>query len=140
MSRTGVQASRGALSRPWRMLTVADKVLIVAVVVGASGLAFHQRLESRSGDELAVEANGQFQGTYSMHQAQWLRVEGPLGTSQVEVGPRGARVAASPCANQLCVRQGWIRRQGEIVACLPNRLMLRIAAGPDRPEVDAVTR
>ncbi len=66
-----------------------------------------------------------------------VRVGGPLGETVVEVAPDGVRVASSPCPLQLCVRQGWVRRPGGVVACLPNRVAVRVAG---REGVDAVGR
>ncbi|MBI5015392.1 MAG: NusG domain II-containing protein [Deltaproteobacteria bacterium] len=71
-------------------------------------------------------------------------VPGPLGVTTVELDPAGARVVASPCPNRLCLRAGRISRPGQVVACVPNRVALRLV-GPDHPHrrreaVDAVTR
>lgn len=73
-----------------------------------------------------------------------LAVRGPLGVTVVEVGPSGARIAASPCPNQLCVRAGAVGGRTPLVACVPNRVALRLAPSVKRPDggkgVDAVAR
>lgn len=89
------------------------------------------------GSQLVVECPGRSQ-RHPLGLAQVFVVEGPLGQSRVEIAGGQARIAASPCPEQRCVRQGWIRRQGEIAACLPNRVVLRVegAAGA----MDALSR
>ncbi len=67
-------------------------------------------------------------------------VAGPLGVTVVEVGPRGGRVVASPCAGQVCVRAGEVTRPGQVVACLPNRVAVRLVGGASGEGVDAVAR
>ena len=51
-----------------------------------------------------------------------------------------ARMEDADCPDQICVRQGKIRAQGETIICLPNRVVVRITGTgePDGEEVDAV--
>jgi hypothetical protein len=59
--------------------------------------------------------------------AQSVKVKGALGYSKVEVEDGMARIASSPCPDQICVHVfGWISRDGEISVCLPNGVMLQI--------------
>ncbi|MYI60489.1 MAG: hypothetical protein F4105_02245, partial [Gemmatimonadetes bacterium] len=41
--------------------------------------------------------------------------------------PKGARVLSAPCVHKICMRRGWIQRAGDVAACVPNGLVLRIA-------------
>ncbi len=60
-------------------------------------------------------------------EAQSVEVKGVLGHSKVEVEDGMARIARSPCPDQICVHVfGWISRDGEISVCLPNGVMLQI--------------
>lgn len=124
----------------WRLLTWADRLLILAAVAIAAGLLAHQRFRGQTGVEVVIAVEGKIQGIYPLDRAQILEVKGPLGTSVVEIGLRGARVISSPCANQLCVRQGWVQRSGGVVACVPNRLVLEIRGEGGRDTLDAVSR
>jgi hypothetical protein len=72
--------------------------------------------------------------------ARLVPVAGRLGTTEVQIGPQGARVLASPCANQACVRQGWVSHAGAVVACLPNRVVVVIVGPARRGDPDAVSR
>ena len=69
-----------------------------------------------------------------------LRVGGPLGESVLHLGPEGVRFLSSPCPLQLCVRSGRVVRPGALVACLPNRVAVRVLGGVPRETVDAVGR
>jgi len=57
-------------------------------------------------------------------------------TPRLTVAVKGGRIAitGSDCPDKTCVRTGFIGVPGQITACLPNRLMIRIAGGG----VDAV--
>jgi hypothetical protein len=58
-----------------------------------------------------------------------LAVPGPLGDTVVELRDGEVRVLSSPCANQTCVTAGRIHSRGQWVACLPNRVLLRVEGG-----------
>lgn len=62
-------------------------------------------------------------------------LKGPLGLTRLEIGNGSARVTASPCPYKVCIGMGKIGREGEIVACVPNRLLLQVVGtGDDEKE------
>ena len=44
------------------------------------------------------------------------------------------RFAHADCPDQICVHTGWISRSGELAACVPGHLVLRINAEQDQTE------
>lgn len=75
---------------------------------------------------------------YPLDQDREIDVEGPLGKSHVDIQKGAAFVHDSPCTNQICVSMGKISRPGQWVACLPNRIFVRITGrAPEGREVDA---
>jgi hypothetical protein len=60
-----------------------------------------------------------------------VSVAGPLGTTTVELRGGRARVLASPCTNQLCIAAGTIHGRGQWLACLPNKVLVRVEARDD---------
>ena len=56
-------------------------------------------------------------------------VDGPLGTTTVEIRDHKVRVAEDPGPRQICVRQGWIERSGAWLACLPSRMSTVFVVG-----------
>ncbi|MCC7264343.1 MAG: NusG domain II-containing protein [Candidatus Latescibacteria bacterium] len=89
-----------------------------------------------AGTVLVLDSPGQSQ-RHPLAEDQVLLVGGPLGFSRVAIQGGQACFVSSPCPEQRCVSQGWIRRQGETAACLPNQIALHIE-GPGA--VDALSR
>lgn len=58
-----------------------------------------------------------------------IRVEGPLGVTEVVVGGGRALIKSSPCSDQLCVGWGEIHKKGQVLLCAPNRVSVRIEGG-----------
>ncbi|MFQ3619698.1 MAG: NusG domain II-containing protein [Spirochaetales bacterium] len=67
-----------------------------------------------------------------------LDIPGPLGNTHVILQNGAAFVDHSPCRDKICIHMGKIRRNGEWIACLPNRVFLRIQSKQEE-EVDAST-
>lgn len=131
--------SRGTWRRVWALLTVADRVLILTLVILGGGSVVLLGALRPEGEVVVIEGE---QGTVAeMHWGvvDTVDVQGPLGITRVVIGPKGARVISSPCPQQLCVRAGIIHRQGDLNACVPNRVVIRIAGTSENP-VDAIVR
>ena len=76
-----------------------------------------------------VRQNGQVVAELALNRAKTLRVTGPLGETVIELpGDGRARVLSDPGPRQYCVRQGWLRRNGEMAICAPNQVSLQMAA------------
>jgi hypothetical protein len=131
---------RGLVAQVWQVLTWGDRLLILALAVASAILLVGQSDRGHPGVSLRVEVGGKTTGGYPLADDQVLRVQGPLGVSQVEIAGRAVRVLASPCREQLCVRQGWVRNRGEVVVCVPNQLLLQIDGAQPGADLDAVSR
>lgn len=68
-------------------------------------------------------------------------IPGPIGTTIVHIHEGHAAIVESPCANQLCVLSGAISEPNQWVACLPNKVFVRIIsqAVSDEGAIDAGT-
>lgn len=62
-------------------------------------------------------------------------------TIRVEEGR--ARVLTADCPDRVCVVTGWLSRPGQLAACVPGRMLLRVEAGTadaSPGDVDVVSR
>ena len=97
---------------------LAGAGLVVALTLYAWGGA--------QGDTAVIRAAGQIVETASLTRARMLAVDGPLGTTRIEIQPGRARIARDPSPRQLCVKQGWLTQSGQAALCLPNQVSLEI--------------
>lgn len=65
-----------------------------------------------------------------------VRVPGTLGETVIEIRDGRVRVVASPCAQKLCLRAGWLESAGDATACVPNKVSVALL-GED-PRFDAI--
>lgn len=65
-----------------------------------------------------------------------MALAGPVGTTRVSISEYAVQVLDSDCPNRLCVRAGRISRPGQVLVCLPNRVVVRLVGGT----LDGTTR
>lgn len=73
-----------------------------------------------------------------LRQPQTVSFQGLRGEVIVEVTGRRIRVRSSVCPNQFCVKQGFVSRPGQMLVCVPNRLVILIT-GTQQSDLDAIT-
>lgn len=111
-------------------MTLADRLLLLLSTIGIASLAFF----TWQGEGLAsdrVEIRTPFATEhYALQQDQTVTVRGALGLSEIQIQQRQVRFVNSPCASGFCIHQGWAKGTGEVRACLPNQISLRLLGGP----------
>jgi len=85
-------------------------------------------------------------GVKKLAEAATFDIQGAFGAMTLQIANNGIRVQRSSCPNQVCVRQGAARRPGEMLVCVPNRLVILIQGyappldrAPQESRGDAVT-
>ncbi|MDR2181642.1 MAG: NusG domain II-containing protein [Treponema sp.] len=119
-----------ARPRPWDFcalaLSAAVSVFFFVYAYGGEGGA---RLYIQDGRRTLV---------YSLDEDREVSTAGPLGETRIVIRGGLAAVKDSPCRDKLCVSMGHIGRRGGWIACLPNRVFLRVQGqGPSGEDVDA---
>jgi hypothetical protein len=107
------------------ILRGGDLGVLVAGAGVVAALAVHG-WRGDAGDTAVIRAGGHVVETAALTHAQRFRVDGPLGTTLIEIAPGRARVAADPSPRQLCVKQGWLTLAGQAALCLPNQVSVEI--------------
>lgn len=107
------------------LLKLGDWLTLLLGGATVVGLAMHFWCGAQ-GDTLLVRAQGKLVEQTNLRSARTLTVAGPLGNTLIEIQPGRARVARDPSPRQLCVKQGWLSRAGEMTLCLPNQVSVEI--------------
>lgn len=121
-------------------ITIGDGVLMFALMVVAGVLFFLMPGWVLSGStEVEIRSNDRVAGRYSLDTDRVVEVSGPLGKSIVEIKDGRARILSSPCPHKLCIRMGQIGKEGGVLVCVPNKIV--VSVGNQRSDgLDAVSR
>ncbi len=110
----------------WYRLTPLDRIITVVMIIVCGFLFAFFGLRS-PGKDVVVTQDGNTVFTAPLTDARNVELRGPLGITRLEINKGVARIVASPCPYKVCVSMGEISRQGEIIACVPNRLLVQVA-------------
>jgi hypothetical protein len=117
-----------------KLFDYVSVLVAVGVVGGFAVVAFSK---SEPGAIVRIQADDR-EFVYSLDEPTRFAVDGPLGSTEIEIDGNRVRVIDSPCRDKICVSGGWISQSGQWVACLPNRVFLRVDAAVDG-DLDAQT-
>jgi hypothetical protein len=118
------------------------EVFVIALVLLLSGAAiFWNKMAGReSGTKPAVAViyvNDEIVNKMDLNNDKSLDLLN--GKVRIEVKASRIRVARSDCPKQICVNTGWIKSPGEVIVCVPYRVLIEIKT-PEIPFLDAVVR
>ncbi len=126
-------------------MTKTDWILIT-IVASVSFILLGLKLLPVSGVQVQarIELEGKTVQTLNLQAVDGSVVTIPLkrAKAQLEVKKGAIRLLPMPesiCPRKICSHTGWIRRPGETIICVPNRLVIRLT-GESVGGVDAVTR
>jgi len=116
--------------------TLGDKILIVFFVL--LNVLLFMNMETRTaGDWVVIEVNQREVSRHRLSENRVVPVKGKLGITEVEIEQGKARILHSPCKNKICIKAGDIQYADRLIACIPNRIVVRVI-GEKQGGVDAI--
>lgn len=119
-----------ALKAIWRRLLPLDRLVVILLLLGV-GASFYVVGQRPKGQQLVVEQNGRVVFAAPLRSDRKVALTGPRGDTIVAIRNGRARIVEASCPDKVCMGMGEISRQGEVVACVPNFLLLHIEGAPD---------
>lgn len=124
----GAHPVRLTWRRGLRLLRPADWLVLIAAV-GLVGLSVVWFWQQGGPDRLIIRTDGEVYKELMLPLQQKVTVPGPLGQTVIQIRQYQARVLSDPSPRQYCVQQGWLRRNGAVAVCLPNRVSIELSSG-----------
>jgi len=119
-----------------------DFYIIIAVVTMAAVIyAAYGFLYRGGGGRAVIYVDGEEYGTYSLDKDEVIAIQGVdekyVNTLVIKDGY--ADMTYAGCPDQICVRHKPIRHDGEMIVCLPSRIIIEIKGG-NTDDIDGVAR
>ena len=111
-------------------------VLIILLAIGAAVFSSYNAYIKPQGEALVLIQGQGSEWIFDIGASETVIVAGPLGDTTVRIKNNNAWVEESPCGNKTCVASGFVKRQGQWAACLPNNVLL-IIQGKGEGDYDA---
>ncbi|MBF0310815.1 MAG: NusG domain II-containing protein [Magnetococcales bacterium] len=134
---------RGVLFSLWqRATTPMDRWLVLGSVLGIIAW-ISAMLQAQPGSRVGIFQENRLVATLPLDQERTLSLAGRLGEVRVQVEKGRVRLQEYQSPRLIGTRTGWIQRRGEMTACVPCGVFLRIEGVPQAGEVapfDAISR
>ena len=111
-------------------------LILVGILLAAAVLLFvlmrgNQIRETGTGAEAVVTVDGEEVGRYPLSKNGVFPLNNGSNILVVENGE--AWVSEANCPDKVCMGMGKISRNGDFIACLPNRLIVVVEGGEQSP-------
>jgi len=125
-------------------MTKGDKILIVAIIIiSLVSLGFvKNNIVNYNEKYISIQVNGQEYKKVIFDNSvigKTIPIETEFGYNLIEIGDGDVRVIEASCPDKLDVLQGAISSPGEMIVCLPNRLVIEIKGTTETREIDYIS-
>ncbi|MCI8484439.1 MAG: NusG domain II-containing protein [Lachnospiraceae bacterium] len=111
-------------------------VLAAAALILSVGISLYFAANTKMA-EAVVYVDGKEQGRYALNHPQTVKISSGDGNYNVlEIKENQAEITEASCPDKLCVKHRPVKKSGESLVCLPNRVVVEIENGDER-EVDS---
>ncbi|MDO4605342.1 MAG: NusG domain II-containing protein [Helcococcus sp.] len=114
-------------------LTKGDKVLVIVLIIFSILFAYYMSTVNNNLEKkyVSIQINGKEIKTIDFSDdiiGETYVLETEFGRNVLQFGDEEVRIIEASCPDQLCVKQGKIGKVGQLLVCLPNRLVVEIKA------------
>lgn len=123
-----------------RKLITKKSIVFFAVILLVAVLILILLVQSPKGESIVIDVNGEKTEIKlaEISDSEDIYVVGADNIElDISVDKDSARIVKSTCRDQVCVRTGEIKKEGESAVCLPARVSLRIT-GTDKNDTDSI--
>lgn len=118
-------------------------LLLSVLLILISGFIWYSWQRPTDLKVAVIRQNGQLINTINLetitepYEIEIKSADGGYNRLRLEAGR--LRIIAASCPTQVCVKQGWISKNGQSIVCLPHKLVITIQS-QDFQEIDGVVR
>jgi len=125
-------------------LTKGDKYLIILIIIISLASLFYTRQSAFNVGKkyISIQVNGEEIKRIIFDKniiGKTIPIETEFGFNLIEIGDEKVRIIEADCPDQLDVKQGYISKTGEVIVCLPNKLVVEIKGIEDERDVDYIS-
>lgn len=107
-------------------------LVIIILIIAAAGFLFNHLMHQKPAARLEVQVDGQVVATYDLNENIDVIIDGVRGgTNHLIIEDGMAWISEASCPDKVCVNQGRVQMNGQVIVCLPNRMTATIIAPED---------
>ncbi|EDS76762.1 NusG domain II-containing protein [Clostridium massiliodielmoense] len=123
-----------------------DKILIVIfLIISAIGAGTLKYISSKKYAENFAEiyVKGKLYKTVFLNKKNpkdVLSIKTDLGENIVEIENGGVRILDANCHDKICVKDGFKDKVGDVLVCLPHKIIIKIKGNDNKKEYDDISQ
>lgn len=110
-------------------------IIIIVIFIALLGFLYIQYGRDTDFDNKKVEIyiDGELYDSYRLTDDinEEIVIKTELGTNIIKLYDNGANIIDSDCPDKICVNDGFISDPGEMLVCLPNKVVVEIKGQKD---------
>lgn len=125
-------------------MTKYDKVLIIVVLIISLSFIFisGRKIINYSNVYAEIFIDGKLENKYTLDNnfEKTITIETEYGINIIEIKDKKVKMIESSCPDKLCIKQGEAHSPGQLIVCLPNKLVVEITGeNDDEDEIDSIS-
>lgn len=119
-------------------------IIAIVIILALAGILYLNVLKDQSGRIARISVNEKIFREIdlnSIKSGESIEFHVADGRGHVIASYEGIHMDYSDCRDQICVETGTISKQGEMIVCLPNKVVIEILGNTDDGDgVDAISQ
>lgn len=110
-------------------------IIVATAAVSALLLMFTQ---GDPGATVRITIDGALYGEYSLSEEQSISIDEKLGHNRLVIEDGSAYMADADCPDKYCMDYKPIAKSGEMIICLPHKLVVEVTGTQDEQQPDVI--
>jgi len=109
-------------------LDIVVIVVLLAIALGSSTTAFINSHKNFNKKYVEIEVKGKLYKKLPLDNSsnERITVDTDLGKNVIEISNGKVRISDADCRDQICIKDGSINKPGDILVCLPHKVVVQI--------------
>ncbi|MFI3326241.1 MAG: NusG domain II-containing protein [Clostridia bacterium] len=120
-------------------LLKGDIIIVLAIIISAVIIFILMSPKTYDNNVLEIYMNGELIDTVELAEDTQMTIEiDDVAHNTIEIVGEQVRIINSTCYDHVCENTGYISKAGEVIVCMPNKLLLKIVGDETDISFDAV--
>lgn len=104
-------------------------LVLILLLAAAAGFLVNQTMHKKAAARVEITVDGKLVRTLDLNKDANLIIDGVNGgTNHLIIQDGAAWVSEASCPDKVCIHQGKVSLNGELIVCLPNRMIAKVVA------------
>lgn len=109
-------------------LDIAVIIVLIVIALGSSAAAFINSHKNFDKKYVEIEVKGKLYKRLPLDNSrnEKIEIKTDLGENIIDISNGKVRILDADCADKICIKDGSIDKPGDILVCLPHKVIVQI--------------